>query len=168
MVGGRHGSWLWEIWPRTINFWLATIHSVAESGGLSDERCFPPIGRSASQCCRPVNDDNLKASFCNRHLRFRSVTVRARKRACEWFAEFARRLNRHDQFATDICDIRTADFIELPCRCKTYPLRDALADIGRSSSLSSYCAQLSSWVSPMRSPSSPRMSTACQMPVYQA
>ena len=136
---------------------LPTIHSVAESGGLSDERCFPPIGRSASQCCRPVNDDNLTASFCNRHLRFRSVTVRARKRACEWFAEFARRLNRHDQFATDICDIRTADFIELPCRCKTYPLRDALADIGRSSSLSSYCAQLSSWASPMRSPSGPRM-----------
>src|SRR5438105_14384146 len=131
MVGGRHGSWLWEIWPRTINFWLATIHSVAESGGLSDERCFPPIGRSASQCCRPVNEDNLKASFCNRHLRFRSVTVRARKRACEWFAEFARRLNRHDQFATDICDIRTHDFIKLPCRCKTYALRDALNDIGR-------------------------------------
>jgi predicted DNA-binding transcriptional regulator AlpA len=25
-----------------------------------------------------------------------------------WLAEFARRLNRHDQFATDICDIRTA------------------------------------------------------------
>src|SRR5882672_1399814 len=42
---------------------LPTIHSVAESGGLSDERCFPPIGRSASQCCRPVNDDNLTASF---------------------------------------------------------------------------------------------------------
>ena len=34
------------------------------------------------------------------------------------------RLNRHDQFATDICNIRTADFIEFPCRCKTYPLSD--------------------------------------------
>ena len=147
----------WHSWLEFPTSGSPTIHSVAESGGLSDERCFRPIGRSASQCCRPVNDNNLTASFCNRHLRFRSVTVRARKRACEWFAEFARRLNRHDQFATDICDIRTADFIELPCRCKTYPLRDALADIGRSSSLSSYCAQLSSWASPMRSPSAPRM-----------
>jgi len=38
-----------------------------------------------------------------------------------------------------------------------HPLWDALADIGRSSSLSSYWAQLSSWASPMRSPSGPRM-----------
>ena len=120
LFGADHG----QTGRNWITSCLPTIHSVAESGGLSDERCFSPIGRSASQCCRPVNDDNLTASFCNRHLRFRSVTVRARKRACEWFAEFARRLNRHDQFATDICDIRTADFIELPCRCKTYPSCD--------------------------------------------
>jgi hypothetical protein len=44
------------------------------------------------------------------------------RQSAGWFAESARSLNRHDQFATDICDIRTADFIELPCRCKTYPL----------------------------------------------
>jgi hypothetical protein len=30
----------------------------------------------------------------------------SRKRACEWFAEFARSLNFHDQFATEICGIR--------------------------------------------------------------
>ena len=108
----------WHSWLEFPTSGSPTIHSVAESGGLSDERCFRPIGRSASQCCRPVNDNNLTASFCNRHLRFRSVPVRARKRACEWFAEFARRLNRHDQFAADICDVRTADYIELRCRCK--------------------------------------------------
>src|SRR5688572_3655770 len=38
---------------------VATIHSVAESGGLSDERCFPAVGRPANQCCRPVNDDKM-------------------------------------------------------------------------------------------------------------
>ena len=37
--------------------------------------CFPPVRWSASQFRRPVNDDKLTASFCNRHLRFRSVTV---------------------------------------------------------------------------------------------
>src|SRR6185437_110838 len=39
-------------------------HSVVESGSLSDKRCFPPVRRSASQCCRPVNDDKLTATFC--------------------------------------------------------------------------------------------------------
>jgi hypothetical protein len=49
---------------------------------------------SASQCCQLVKDDKLTASLCNRHLRFRSVTIPSPQRACEWFAEFARRLNR--------------------------------------------------------------------------
>ena len=33
----------------------------------------------------------------------------------------AQQVNRHDQFAADICDVRTADYIELRCRCKNLP-----------------------------------------------
>jgi hypothetical protein len=58
----------------------------------------------------------------NVHYLATAYSFEGRKRACEWFAEFARRLNRRDQFAADMCDVRTADFIELLCRCKTYPL----------------------------------------------
>ena len=28
MAGGQHGSWLWEIWPRTINFRIADNSEV--------------------------------------------------------------------------------------------------------------------------------------------
>ena len=77
---------------RKFRIRIAEIHSVAESGGLSDERRFAAILRSASQRCRLVNDDRLTASFCNRHLRFSSVAVPSPQSGCEWFAEFARRL----------------------------------------------------------------------------
>src|SRR5215813_11412171 len=38
---------------------LPTIHSVAESGGLSDERCFPPIRQSTIQFSLPVNSSHI-------------------------------------------------------------------------------------------------------------
>ena len=75
------------------------------------------------------NDGKLTASFCNRHLRFHAVRCPVPANASANVCGPARRLNRHDLFATNICDIGTADFIELPCRCKTYrieTLRDCL------------------------------------------
>jgi hypothetical protein len=132
---------------------LATIHSVAESGGLSDERCFPPVRRSASQCSRPINDDKLTASFCNRDLRFRSVTVPSPQTGLRSSPEGQTvRINLQLTSAT------SEPLISLSSRAvANLPFVRRAADVGRSSSSSSYCAQLSSWASPMRSPSGPRM-----------
>ena len=80
-----------------------TIPPVSEGGGLSDEGCFLPVRRSASQCCRPANGP-----------------------ADAWRS--SPKLKRCNRFATDICDIRTADVIELACLCKLTVMKRGSGD----------------------------------------
>jgi hypothetical protein len=93
----------------------------------------------------------------NVHYLATAYSFEGRKRACEWFAEFARRLNRRDQLqltcaTSEPLTLLSSSAVAKLTLCETcsltlVALRHCLHN----------CAQLSSWASPRRSPSGPRI-----------